>query len=155
LNLGEFAAGSRPETSSPAPTGGIDRDALSHARVFVDHYTRFGDRGGQQAVHGRPPAEPTALLVTSSLVYDRYVALGGADLQPEITKARAASYGAYFAKPYLEVSTRRPAFAFFNPVFRIVALNGDALHLQRLAAALRASHPNLSVSLINAKARLP
>ena len=113
-----------------------------------DHYTRFGGRGGQQAAHGRPPPEPTALLVTSSLVYDRYVGLGAADMQPHETRGRAN----YFAQPYLEVSNGRPAFAFFNPVFRIVALDGDAEHLQRLAAKLRRQYPNLSVTLLNTEA---
>jgi DNA-binding transcriptional LysR family regulator len=47
------------------------------------------------------------------------------------------------------VSNGRPAFAFFNPVFRIVALDGDVAHLSRLAAELRAQYPNLRVQLVN------
>ena len=93
--------------------------------------------------------------MTSSLVYDRYGALAAADLQSEEIRTRAARYAGYFAQPYLEVTNGRPAFAFFNPVFRIVALDGDEAHLQRLGAALRGQYPGLSVSLVNAGTRLP
>jgi Dolichyl-phosphate-mannose-protein mannosyltransferase len=40
-----------------------------------DNYTRF-QKVGQPAGHGRAPAERTTLLVTSSFVYDRYLAYG-------------------------------------------------------------------------------
>jgi len=92
--------------------------------------------------------------VTSSLVYDRYGALAAADLQSDEIRARAARYADLFSGPYLEVTNGRPAFAFFNPVFRIVALDGDEAHLRRLAAALRSQNPGLTVTLVNAKARL-
>ena len=61
--------------------------------------------------------------------------------------------GSLPANPCANTSNGRPSFAFFNPVFRIVALDGDAAHLQRLAGELRAKHPNLSMTLVNV--RLP
>jgi hypothetical protein len=70
----------------------------------------------------------------------------------ELSKVQAR-YAELFGRPYLEISNGRPSFAFFNPVFRIVALDGDAAHLQRLAGELRAKHPNLSMTLVNV--RLP
>ena len=116
-----------------------------------DHYTQLGPKRGQPALHGRPPSKPTSLLVTSSFLYDRYTGLAAADLQPHHIKGRAARHAELFRRPYLEVSNGRPSFAFFNPVLRIVALDGDTAHLSRLAAALRAQHPKLSVSLVNAE----
>jgi 4-amino-4-deoxy-L-arabinose transferase-like glycosyltransferase len=97
--------------------------------------------------------EGTRLLVTSSLIYDRYGALAASQLQSQEIRRRAARYAELFARPYLDSSNGRPSFAFFNPVFRIVALDGDAAHLQRLATKLRAKHPNLSMTLVNV--RLP
>lgn len=83
-----------------------------------------------------------------------------AHLAPPICKATRSEagpprYADLFKRPYLEVSNGRPAFAFFNPVFRIVALDGDEAHLARLAAALRSQYPGLSVAPVNAKAELP
>jgi hypothetical protein len=40
------------------------------------------------------------------------------------------------------VSNGRPAFAFFNPVFRIVALDGDVAHL---LASQRSYAPNTRI----------
>jgi hypothetical protein len=117
-----------------------------------DDYTRF-HRGGQPARHGRPPAERTSLLVTSNFVYDRYLEHASAPLQPHDVRARAARYAELFTHPFLEVSNGRPAFAFFNPVLRIVALDGDAGHLETIAGELRRKYPNVSITLVNAGAR--
>jgi hypothetical protein len=55
------------------------------------------------------------------LAYDRFAHFGARPEQPEPTRAKAAYYAALFKLPYLEVASRRPSFAFFNPVLRIVA----------------------------------
>lgn len=68
---------------------------------------------------------------------------------PHEIRGRAARYADLFRRPYLELSNGRPPFAFFNPVFRIVALDGDQAHLESLAASLRAEHPDLSLRLVN------
>jgi hypothetical protein len=117
-----------------------------------DNYTRLGGTGGQNAMRGRPPAVGTSILVTSNLTYDRYLALGAADLQPHETKGRAAAYGELFTHPFLELSNGRPNFAFFNPVLRIVALDGNTEHLQSIAAAFRRDDPNVSITLVDAGA---
>jgi hypothetical protein len=114
-----------------------------------DYYTSFDRKGLNAALHGRPPDARSALLVTSSFVYDRYGALAAADLQSDEIRGRGARYANYLSHPYLEVSNGRPAFAFFNPVFRLVALDGDTAHLRRLAAALRAKYPDLTLSLVD------
>ena len=107
-----------------------------------DHYARFGGTGGQSAAHGRPPPTPTSLLVTSSLVYDRYGALAAADRQSEEIRGRAARYANYFAQPYLDVTNGRPAFAFFNPLFR----SSRSTATRRICSAL----PPRSVAKIRA-----
>jgi hypothetical protein len=117
-----------------------------------DHYATLGGAGGQSAVRGTPPAEHTSILVTSNLTYDRYGGFGSADVQPHETRGRAAAYRNLFTHPYLELSNGRPTFAFFNPVLRIVALDGDTEHLRSIAAALRRDHPNVSVALVGAGA---
>jgi hypothetical protein len=113
-------------------------------------YARLGVKVGQITLHGRPPLKPTALLVTSNLAYARYGALATADLQGHEIRGLAARYAELFRRPYLEVSNGRPTFAFFNPVLRIVAVDGDATHLERLAAALRGEYPGLRLTLVNA-----
>jgi hypothetical protein len=117
-----------------------------------DNYTRF-DKVGQPAGHGQAPAERTALLVTSSFVYDRYLGYAADGRQRGEIRGRAARYGELFTHPFLELSNGRPAFAFFNPVLRIMALDGDAQHLRSLAARLRREDPNMSVTLVNPGAK--
>jgi hypothetical protein len=118
-----------------------------------DSYTQLNQRRGQKATHGTPEPARTTILVTSSFVYDRYRVLGTADLQTDDVKGRAARYADLFRRPYLEIANGRPSFAFFNPVLRIVALDGDAAHLHSIAAALRREHPNLNVTLVGADTR--
>ena len=112
-----------------------------------DNYTRFR-KVGQSAGHGQVPAERTALLVTSSFVYDRYRGYAADASQSGEIRGRAARYGELFTHPFLELSNGRPAFAFFNPVLRIVALDDDAEHLRSLAAKIRRDDPNVSVTLV-------
>jgi hypothetical protein len=45
--------------------------------------------------------------------------------------------------------TGRPSFAFFNPVIRIVALDGNSARLAPIAASLRQSAPDLKVKRVN------
>jgi hypothetical protein len=104
---------------------------------------------GQPAGRGRAPAERTTLLVTSSFVYDRYLAYGVDSRQSGEIRGAAAHYGELFTHPFLELSNGRPAFAFFNPVLRIVALDDDAEHLRSLAAKLHREHSNVTVTLVD------
>ena len=117
-----------------------------------DRYTQFNHRRGQIAMHGMPEPARSTILVTSNFVYDRYRVLGTADLQTDEIRGRAARYADLFRRPYLEISNGRPSFAFFNPVLRIVALDGDAAHLTSIAAALRRKYPQVSVTLVKAGA---
>ncbi len=113
-----------------------------------DNYTRFR-KVGQPAGHGLAPAERTTLLTASSFVYNRYLGYGADARQMHEIRGRAAHYGELFTHPYLELSNGRPTFAFFNPVLRIVALDGDVEHLKSLAAKLRRAYPTASFTLVN------
>jgi hypothetical protein len=97
----------------------------------------------------RPTAATADIVVTSSFAYERFAQFGGAPEEPGPTRAKAAYYAALFKLPYLEVTNDRPSFAFFNPVLRIVALDGNGNRLSPIAAALQHDAPNLNVRSVN------
>ena len=117
-----------------------------------DRYTQFNHRRGQTAMHGIPEPVRSTILVTSNFVHDRYRLRGTADLQTDEVRGRAARYADLFRRPYLEISNGRPPYAFFNPVLRIVALDGDAAHLRSIAAELRRKYPTVTITLVDARA---
>lgn len=122
----------------------------SEPRAAFDHYTRFAGAGKQASPQLRPTAANADIFVTSSFAYDRFAQFGAAPEQPEPTRAKAAYYAALFKLPYLEVASGRPSYAFFNPVLRIVALDGNGDRLAPIAAALRRDAPNLTIQFVNA-----
>jgi hypothetical protein len=96
-----------------------------------------------------PTAAMADIFVTSSFSYGRYAKFGGLPKQSERTRQKAAYFADLFKLPYLEVTNGRPSFAFFNPVIRIVALDGNGARLAPIAASLRQSAPDLSVRVVN------
>jgi 4-amino-4-deoxy-L-arabinose transferase-like glycosyltransferase len=119
-------------------------DFGNDGRVAFDSYTRFSG-----PVESGPPETATAdIFVTSSFRYDRFT-YAGSHAQRGRTRKMAAAYAALFEKPYLEVTNGRPAYAFFNPVLRIVALDGDPTRLQPIASKLRQAAPGFGIRLIN------
>ena len=52
-------------------------------------------------------------------------------------------------RPHLDVSNGRPTLAYFNPVVRIVALDGLVARLEKIAADVRAAAPGLTVRLVD------
>ena len=121
-------------------------DFGNDGRVAFDSYTRFSGPTGR--LGGGPPDATTAdVFVTSSFRYARFT--HGAHGQRARTRDMAARYAALFEKPYLEVTNGRPAYAFFNPVLRIVALDGDAARLESITARLRGAAPGFSIRLVN------
>jgi hypothetical protein len=57
-------------------------------------------------------------------------------------------YRALSSRPHLDVSNGRPTMGYFNPVVPIVALDGSVDRLNKIAAAIRAAAPGLTVQLI-------
>jgi hypothetical protein len=139
------------------PAGADPRATVSAAvlstdpRAAFDHYTRFAGPGGQTPAQPRPTASTADIFVTSSFAYDRFAQFGASSAQPEPTHAKAAYYAALFKLPYLEVTSDRPSYAFFNPVLRIVALDGDRDRLAPIAAALQRDAPGLTIQFVNAE----
>jgi hypothetical protein len=122
-------------------------DFANNGRIAFDSYTRFAGPAG--TVDSAPPDATTAdVFVTSSFRYDRFADAGGRT-QRGRTRKMAAAYAALFEKPYLEVTNSRPAYAFFNPVLRIVALDGDPARLQPIASNLRKAAPGFSIRLVS------
>jgi hypothetical protein len=129
--------------------------AAVEPRTAFDSYTRFLGSGWAE----RPCADaasapyvcdldrgehaPTSdnIMVTSNLTYDRYIPFGTAPQQPPETRAAATYYNNLFKLPYLEVATGRPSFGYFNPVIRIIALDGRSERLTPIAAALQRHGP--------------
>jgi dolichyl-phosphate-mannose-protein mannosyltransferase len=122
-------------------------DFGDNGRIAFDSYTRFAGPAG--TVASTPPDATTAdIFVTSSFRYGRFADAGGRT-QRGRTRNMAARYAALFEKPYLEVTNGRPAYAFFNPVLRIVALDGDPTRLQPIASKLRKAAPGFGIRLVN------
>jgi hypothetical protein len=112
-----------------------------HPTPYFDRYTKFMHLAGSTL--------PTNLLVTSSFRYERFIRFGSNRYQHGVVRYAADYYNALFQLPYLEVTNRRPSFAFFNPVTRIVALDGDVDRLKSIAAAILRGSEGLTVDLVH------
>ena len=122
-----------------------DLDFDNPTRTAFDRYTRYV---GPLGVTDVRPATAD-IFVTSSFTYDRFGAISTSHGQSRRTRQRRAFYAALFNEPYLDVTNGRPAYAYFNPIIRIVALDGDAGRLVPIAAALRRAAPSFSVRFVN------
>jgi hypothetical protein len=121
--------------------------AASGARVVFDRYSDFQTDRQILGLVLRPAKDVADILVTANLVYDRYdfaVPREGSRLA-----ARVAYYRDLSSRPHLDVSNGRPTVAYFNPVVRIVALDGSVARLETIAAEIRARAPSLTVRLID------
>ena len=122
--------------------------AASGARVVYDRYSDY-QRNGRRilGLRMRPTKDTADIVVTANLAYDRfefYAARKGS-----VQADSAAYYRQLFTRPYLEVSNGRPTLAYFNPVVRIVAMDGSVERLEKIAADIHAAAPGLTVRLID------
>ena len=99
-----------------------DLDFDNPTRTAFDRYTRYV---GPLGITGAHPATAD-IFVTSSFTYDRFGAISTPHGQSRRTRERLSFYAALFNMPYLDVTNGRPPYAYFNPIIRIVALDGDA-----------------------------
>lgn len=117
------------------------------ARVAID---RYGRRNARLPILGRTLTPPTALdidvLITSNFTYDRY------DNYAARAEADKLLGGPFYlslaALPHLDISNGRPSLGYFNPVLRVVALDGRLDRLQQIAEAIHAEAPSLTVDLV-------
>ena len=133
-------------------------DQLCRCRSALD---RFVDRRGEWRARGvrslcRLPGNartPWVRLTTDQgpcghrwsrriCVYDRF------DFSEPRKGSAAAFYRHLLSQPHLEVSNGRPTSGYFNPVLRIVALDGSVARLQKIAGDIRAAAPGLTVRLV-------
>jgi len=122
--------------------------AASGARVVYDRYSDYQQSGHKiLGLRMRPTKDTADIVVTANLAYDRfefYAARKGS-----IQADSAAYYRELFARPHLEVSNGRPTLAYFNPVVRIVAMDGSVERLEKIAADIHAAAPSLAVRMID------
>jgi len=120
---------------------------LAHAdgRVALDTYAGYAQTPFLTRLTPPPSAADTALVVTSSINYDRYARYGALPPQSAQTQAGAAFYARILALPRLDISNGRPAFAYFNPTTTVVAMDGNAERLAPIAEAIEKLAPSLLV----------
>jgi 4-amino-4-deoxy-L-arabinose transferase-like glycosyltransferase len=121
--------------------------AASGARAVFDRYSDYQLSRTILGLVSRPTKDVADIVVTANLAYDRFdfaVPRKGSPLAK-----RAAYYRDLSALPHLDVSNGRPTLAYFNPVVRIVALDGSVERLEKIAVDIRAAAPSLTVRLVD------
>jgi Dolichyl-phosphate-mannose-protein mannosyltransferase len=118
----------------------------SGARVIFDRYSDYERNRRILGIRLRPTKDMADIVVTSNLAYDRFAL----DAAPG---AMAAYYRALASRPHLDVSNGRPTMSYFNPVVRVVALDGSVDRLNTIATAIRTAAPSLTVRLIEPPAK--
>jgi Dolichyl-phosphate-mannose-protein mannosyltransferase len=118
----------------------------SGARAVFDRYADYQRSRSILGLTRRPTKDTADIVVTSNLAYDRFdFAVPRAEDSP--LAARAAYYRELSALPHIDVSNGRPTLAYFNPVLRVVALDGSVERLEKIAAEIHAAAPSLSLRL--------
>jgi hypothetical protein len=120
--------------------------AASGARGLFDRYSGCQRNRRIFGIRLRPTKDMADIVVTSNLVYDRFAL----DAAPS---SMAAYYRELSSCPHLDVSNGRPTMAYFNPVVRVVALDGSVDRLKKIAAAIGTAAPSLTVRLIEPPAK--
>ena len=124
--------------------------AAAGVRIATDRYT---DYDASRDFIGEPwlrPTAPTAdIAVTANLIYDRFRSY--AARKDRVSRPTGSYYRRLNALPHLDVSNGRPTLGYFNPVLRIVALDGNIERLQQISAAITAAAPEFKVRLIDRK----
>lgn len=118
----------------------------SGARVIFDRYSDYQRNRRILGVRLPPTKDMADIVVTSNLAYDRFAL----DAAPG---SMAAFYRGLSSRPHLDVSNGRPTVGYFNPVVRVVALDGSVDRLNKIAGAIRMVAPSLTVRLIEPPAK--
>ena len=102
---------------------------------------------------GEPWLRPTPDLPTSQSRQISSMTASGATLprKDRVSRPTGSYYRRLNALPHLDVSNGRPTLGYFNPVLRIVALDGNIERLQQISAAITAAAPEFKVRLIDRK----
>jgi len=85
-------------------------------------------------------------VVTANLTYDRYE--NYAARHAPVSTPTADYYNELNALPHLDVSNGRPSRGYFNPVLRVVAMDGRVERLDEVAEKIRAAAPDFDVRMV-------
>jgi hypothetical protein len=119
----------------------------SGARVAIDRYTNYNFRNGILGGRARSLAEGAEVVLTANLTYDR---AGNYAVPPNQDPATVAGYyQALSARPHLDISNGRPTMAYFNPVLRVVAMDGSVERLRQIEKRIKEGVPSLQVRLVD------
>ncbi|MGB2933435.1 MAG: glycosyltransferase family 39 protein [Methyloceanibacter sp.] len=119
--------------------------AATGSRVATD---RYADYDGNRPLLGaklRPNAATADLVLTANLTYDRI--FNYAAQKNPVTSPFVDYYRGLNALPRLDVSNGRPTLGYFNPVLRIVAMDGSVERLKQIDAAIHAAAPSFTTRL--------
>lgn len=120
--------------------------AATGARMATDRYADY-DTSRQLLGDGlRPTERTTDIVVTSNMTYDRYDSYAAHNAP--VLKRPAGYYYELNALPHLDVSNGRPSRGYFNPVLRVVAMDGRPERLDQIAETIGAAAPDFDVRMV-------
>jgi hypothetical protein len=115
----------------------------SGARAAFDRYSTYGFKSQILGTEARQLAADAEIVLTANLAYAR---AGNYAVPPNQDPATVAGYyQALGAKPHLDVSNGRPTMAYFNPVLRIVAMDGSMQRLREIGKSINKAAPSLKL----------
>jgi hypothetical protein len=124
--------------------------AATGLRVATDRYADYDTSRPLLGTLAVPPARSAAdLVVTANLTYDRYD--NYAARNNRASNPAADYYQGLKALPHLEVSNGRPTLAYFNPVLRVVAMDGSVERLAGIADKIHEAAPSLVVRQVQSQ----
>jgi Dolichyl-phosphate-mannose-protein mannosyltransferase len=124
--------------------------AATGLRVATDRYADYDTSRPLLGTLAVPPARSAAdLVVTANLTYDRYD--NYAARHNRASNPAADYYQGLKALPHLEVSNGRPTLAYFNPVLRVVAMDGSVERLAGIAYKIHEAAPSLVVRQVQSQ----
>lgn len=123
--------------------------AATGLRVATD---RYADYDGNRPLLGAKlrPNEATAdLVLTANLAYGRVFNYAAQKTSGPV----ADYYRGLNALPRLDVSNGRPTLGYFNPVLRVIAMDGSVERLKHIAESIQAAAPSFTVRLFQRNPR--
>jgi BolA family transcriptional regulator, general stress-responsive regulator len=120
--------------------------AATGARVATDRYADYDTSRKLLGDRLRPTGQTIDVVVTSNMTYDRYDSYAARNAP--VLRRPAGYYHGLSALPHLDVSNGRPSLGYFNPVLRIVAMDGRVDRLNDIADAIRAAAPAFTIRMV-------
>jgi hypothetical protein len=149
--LPAFWASMRINTRDVDPRDVVPQVVLdSGARVALDRYSHYSFTAGMLGGAARQSAEGAEIVLTANLTYARARNYAVPPNQDPATVA--GYYQALGAKPHLDISNGRPTMAYFNPVLRIIAMDGSMERLREIGKSISKAAPSLKLEYVDGSA---